>query len=174
MSIDLMDALATIGNFNYVITETNEHGNLLENGKFTGIVGQLADNEADIGLGTLQRLEEREMAIDFTIPYYDSVGFLTILPFPRVSTHMFKFVGVLGTDVWTCTFIGFFLSTYVLIKVDKKQKLSIETHFCLSLALFCMFSIVGVHTATEIIPNYTMMMKTKSKSLQFVRVCGSV
>lgn len=95
MNIDLLEVLAAIGKFDYVIKETNEHGNLREDGTWTGIVGQLADNEADIGLGTLQRLEEREMAIDFTMPYYDTVGFAVVLPFPKVSHHMFKFVRVL-------------------------------------------------------------------------------
>lgn len=97
-----MEVLAAIGKFDYVIKETNEHGNLREDGTWTGIVGQLAENEADIGLGTLQRLEEREMAIDFTMPYYESVGFTVVLPFPKVSHHMFKFVRVLDVGQLSC------------------------------------------------------------------------
>lgn len=90
-----MEVLAAIGKFDYVIKETNEHGNLLENGTWTGIVGQLVDDEADIGLGTLQKLHERENWIDFTIPYYDMAAFLILLPFPKVEHHLFKFIKVL-------------------------------------------------------------------------------
>lgn len=53
------------------------------------------DDEADIGLGTLQKLDEREAVIDFTIPYYDMAAFLIILPFPKIEHHMFKFIKVL-------------------------------------------------------------------------------
>lgn len=111
LSIDLMDALAAIGKFDYVIKETNEHGNYIGNGTWTGIVGHLAENEADIGLGTLQMLVEREMVIDFTIPYYDTVGFSVILPYAKVKHNPFKFVTVLDTDVWICIFSAYFITT---------------------------------------------------------------
>lgn len=44
LSIDLMEVLAAIGKFDYDIKETTEHGNRLENGAWTGIVGQVFQN----------------------------------------------------------------------------------------------------------------------------------
>lgn len=36
LSIDLMEVLAAVGQFDYIIKETDEHGNMLENGTWTG------------------------------------------------------------------------------------------------------------------------------------------
>lgn len=37
-------------------------------------IRQLAERRADIGLGPIAVMAERETVVDFTVPYYDLVG----------------------------------------------------------------------------------------------------
>ena len=49
-----------------------------ETGTWNGIMGELVNRKADIGIGAIKMLAERESVIDFTVPFYDRVG-ITIL-----------------------------------------------------------------------------------------------
>lgn len=60
--------------FNFVIDE----GNMNDKGEWNGVVRKLIDKQADIGLGSMSVMAERETVIDFTVPYYDLVG-ITIM-----------------------------------------------------------------------------------------------
>ena len=51
-----------------------QYGEQDENGNWNGIMGELVNRKADIGLGAISVMAERESVIDFTVPYYDLVG----------------------------------------------------------------------------------------------------
>ena len=55
-----------------------QYGEQDENGNWNGIMGELVNRKADIGLGAISVMAERESVIDFTVPFYDRVG-ITIL-----------------------------------------------------------------------------------------------
>ena len=55
-----------------------QYGKQEENGKWNGIMGELVNRKADIGIGAITMLADRESVIDFTVPFYDRVG-ITIL-----------------------------------------------------------------------------------------------
>ena len=55
-----------------------QYGEQDENGNWNGIMGELVDRKADIGIGAITMLADRESVIDFTVPFYDRVG-ITIL-----------------------------------------------------------------------------------------------
>ena len=55
-----------------------QYGEQDENGNWNGIMGELVNRKADIGIGAIKMLAERESVIDFTVPFYDRVG-ITIL-----------------------------------------------------------------------------------------------
>lgn len=114
-SIDLMDSIADLVHFDYTITEMDEHGHMDENGVWNGVVRKLIDKEADIGLGTMQVMAERETAIDFTVPYYDLVGIAVLMMLPRAQNSLFKFLTVLETDVWFCILGAYFFTRFVEI-----------------------------------------------------------
>lgn len=67
---------------------------------------------ADIGLGALAVMAERENVIDFTVPYYDLVGISILMAKPQVSTSLFKFLTVLENDVWGCILAAYFFTRY--------------------------------------------------------------
>ena len=55
-----------------------QYGEQDEFGNWNGIMGELVNRKADIGIGAITMLAERESVIDFTVPFYDRVG-ITIL-----------------------------------------------------------------------------------------------
>lgn len=113
MSIDLMDTVASLANFDYIIVEAEEHGRIDDDGNWSGIVRMLIDKEIDIGLATMQIMAERETVIDFTIPYYDMVGYTVLMARPRPKSALFKFLTVLEADVWFCILGAYFFTRYV-------------------------------------------------------------
>ncbi len=57
---------------------------LSQNEEWDGLVKELVDKNADIGLGALAVMAERENVIDFTVPYYDLVGITIMMKKPKV------------------------------------------------------------------------------------------
>lgn len=112
-SIDIMDTVAALADFDYTIVEADEHGRMDDNGTWSGIVRMLIDKEIDIGLATMQIMAERETVIDFTIPYYDLVGYTVLMARPRPKSSLFKFLTVLETDVWLCILGAYFFTRCV-------------------------------------------------------------
>jgi len=55
-------------------------------------------------------MAERESVVDFTIPFYDLVGYSILMRKPKASTSLFKFLTVLENDVWMCILGTYFLS----------------------------------------------------------------
>lgn len=109
-NIDLMDKIAALANFDYVIEEETEHGRMDEDGVWNGIVRKLIDKEVDIGYSTMQVMAERETVIDFTVPYYDLVGYTVLMMQPKSKNSLFKFLTVLETDVWFCILGAYFFT----------------------------------------------------------------
>ena len=63
-------------NWTYTLEEIYDgrFGENKGNNTWTGIIGELATKRADIGLGPVAVMAERETVVDFTVPYYDLVG----------------------------------------------------------------------------------------------------
>lgn len=58
--------------------------------KWNGIIGQLADNLAEIAVGPVSVMAEREGVVDFTVPYYDLVGVSILMKKSASRSHLFK------------------------------------------------------------------------------------
>lgn len=157
--IDLLDAVGKRANFNYTITEVDEHGQMDENGVWNGVVRKLIDKEADIGLGTMHVMAERETVIDFTVPYYDLVGITVLMMLPRTKNSLFKFLTVLETDVWFCILGAYFFTRFKVLFLKYLNLVSFQL-FHFFLVFLCTFLTDGVHIATKIIKkNMQTMMK---------------
>lgn len=78
------------------------------------MIKELMEKRADIGLGSLSVMAERENVIDFTVPYYDLVGITILMKKSKTPTSLFKFLTVLETDVWLCILAAYFFTRYVL------------------------------------------------------------
>ena len=55
-----------------------------EKEEWDGMIKELVDKNADIGLGALAVMAERENVVDFTVPYYDLVGITILMKKPKV------------------------------------------------------------------------------------------
>lgn len=110
--IDLIDAIAEIVKFDYDIKEVedNKFGSMNDKGEWNGVVRKLIEKQADIGLGSMSVMAERETVIDFTVPYYDLVGITILMVLPSTPSSLFKFLTVLETNVWLCILAAYFFT----------------------------------------------------------------
>lgn len=98
----MLDRIAWDLNFDYEIyvAPGNTFGQLNDDGGWDGIMKELIEKNADIGLGTLSVMAERENVIDFTVPIYDMVGMQILMKKRMLSTSLVSFVTVLENEVW--------------------------------------------------------------------------
>lgn len=128
--IDMIDELAKILKFDYTLTEvTNgEFGRMNEKGEWDGIVRKLIDKEADIGLGSMSIMNEREMVIDFTSPFYDFVGSSIMMLLPSTPSSLFKFYTVLETQVWLCILAAYCATSCLIWFFDRYSPYSYQNN----------------------------------------------
>lgn len=94
-------------------------GEKKEDGSWTGIIGELATKKADIGLGPVAVMAERETVVDFTVPYYDLVGINILMKKPAVPSHLFKFLTVLENNVWYSIIGSYFIVSTIIFMYDR-------------------------------------------------------
>lgn len=75
-------------------------GNREENGSWNGMMKILAEKRADIGIGAISVMLEREVIVDFTKPISDIIGFTILMKLQRTPTSLFKFIFVMEGGVW--------------------------------------------------------------------------
>lgn len=105
-----------------VIVETN-----LTSGKQThkkivrwnGLIGDLQHDRAHLALAPLAVMAERELVIDFTVPFYDLVGIQILLKKPEVPQDWFKFLTVLDAEVWFSITVSYFVTSFVIFLFDR-------------------------------------------------------
>ena len=69
-----------------------------ENGNWEGMMGDIVDNAADIGIGAVHVTAKRQMAVDFTVPFYQSVGWSIMMKREKIPTSLFKFISSCRTS----------------------------------------------------------------------------
>lgn len=88
-------------------------------GRWNGLIGDLQQNKAQLALAPLAVMAERELAIDFTVPFYDLVGIQILLKKPEVPQDWFKFLTVLDQEVWISITIAYFVTSFVMFLFDR-------------------------------------------------------
>ena len=68
------------------IAPDGTYGEPDEDGNWNGLVGELHNRRADIGLGAISVMAERESVIDYTVPYYDLVGISILMKKAKVMS----------------------------------------------------------------------------------------
>ena len=63
-----------------------------DTGLWNGVIGELVDHTADIGIGAISITAPREVFIDFTIPFYDMVGLSILMKLHPEDLNIFKFL----------------------------------------------------------------------------------
>nr|WJJ63356.1 ionotropic receptor 25a [Pachyrhinus yasumatsui] len=128
--IDLINEIANILHFDYEIEAVADgmFGNMDEKGNWNGIIKDLIDKKADIGLGSLSVMAERENVIDFTVPYYDLVGITILMKLPETPTSLFKFLTVLENEVWLCILAAYFFTSFLMWVFDRWSPYSYQNN----------------------------------------------
>ncbi|KAG6445268.1 hypothetical protein O3G_MSEX003820 [Manduca sexta] len=128
--IDLIEEIRKIVKFDYEITLSPDgnFGTMDENGNWNGIIKELVEKRADIGLTSLSVMAERENVIDFTVPYYDLVGITIMMKLPRTPTSLFKFLTVLEHDVWLSILAAYFFTSFLMWVFDKWSPYSYQNN----------------------------------------------
>ncbi|XP_057341195.1 ionotropic receptor 25a [Microplitis mediator] len=128
--IDLINEVQKIMNFEYEIYESpdNNFGTMDENGKWDGMIKELIDKRADIALGTLSVMAERENVVDFTVPYYDLVGISILMKKKKEETSLFNFLTVLNQTVWLCILGAYFFTSLLMWIFDRWSPYSYQNN----------------------------------------------
>ncbi|XP_008183092.2 ionotropic receptor 25a [Acyrthosiphon pisum] len=128
--IDLIEEIRKLIGFEYeiYIAPDNNFGNMDENGQWNGMVKELVEKRADIALGSLSVMAERENVVDFTVPYYDLVGITILMKKPQTPTSLFKFLTVLENDVWMCILGAYFFTSFLMWVFDRWSPYSYQNN----------------------------------------------
>nr|ARN17848.1 ionotropic receptor 2 [Cephus cinctus] len=128
--IDLLNEIREILMFEYEIREVDDKlfGNMDEEGNWNGMIKELKDKRADIALGSLSVMAERENVVDFTVPYYDLVGITILMLKPKTPTSLFKFLTVLENDVWLCILAAYFFTSFLMWVFDRWSPYSYQNN----------------------------------------------
>nr|XP_022344463.1 ionotropic receptor 25a-like isoform X2 [Crassostrea virginica]XP_022344464.1 ionotropic receptor 25a-like isoform X2 [Crassostrea virginica] len=128
--IDLLHEIQNILKFDYELYTSPDGlvGNMDDKGHWNGIVKELMEKRADIAIGPISVMAERENVIDFTVPYYDLVGLTILLKKPEFDYELFKFLIVLDENVWLCIIASYFLFSGLLYAFDKLSPYSYQNN----------------------------------------------
>ncbi|XP_021375561.1 probable glutamate receptor [Mizuhopecten yessoensis] len=118
---DLLDELASQLNFTYIMTEPadKEWGFALDNGSWTGMIGELQREEVDLMIAPASIQAGREMVMDFTHPYYfDTSTILMKRPDPN-KTKWRTLIDPFADIVHMCIWITLSLAALILTLLEK-------------------------------------------------------
>lgn len=101
----LKDVLEKLGReYRLVVPEDHELGRLGPNGSWTGLVGMVQRGEADLASGFITVTEQRNKAVDFSIPYRNlPPSFAIGKPKQRLLKNAFLLP--FKVEVWVCIFL---------------------------------------------------------------------
>ncbi|KAF8382361.1 hypothetical protein PRIPAC_71503, partial [Pristionchus pacificus] len=119
--IDMMTLIAAQLNISYTLFEVEDgsFGTIDENSNWNGLMGSLVSGSADIALAPLSVTSEREIDVDFTVPYYDLVGTVILMKKSDPPYSLFRFLDVLEWPVWVCIGGAYIFTSFLLWIFEK-------------------------------------------------------
>lgn len=90
--IDLLNEIARRLNFQYEIEiqKESEYGFMDDEGNWNGLMRDLKEGKADIGLAAVSVMSERMKAVDFTEPIYKPTGISVLMQKPIPKTDFYR------------------------------------------------------------------------------------
>ncbi|GFO24576.1 glutamate receptor, ionotropic kainate 2 [Plakobranchus ocellatus] len=122
--IQMLQSLAEEMDFDYTIYDVETVGSMDEDGNWDGAIKELLEGRADIAVGPISVMAERENVIDFTVPYYDLVGLTILMKKPEFDYSLVKFLSVMDEEVWGCIIGAFVLFSGLISVFDKLSPFS--------------------------------------------------
>lgn len=130
--IDLLKELQRELNFQYDLYRVDGLESIDEDGNWTGMIGELKNNNADIALCSLPTLPEYEKVVDFTEPYFDPIGMSILMLKPDLNIgilkRFFKFSTVMEKGVWLSILITYLCMTFLMWIIDRYSPFSYQNN----------------------------------------------
>ncbi|XP_055379344.1 glutamate receptor ionotropic, kainate 2-like [Condylostylus longicornis] len=114
-SVDLIHKLSQQLDFDYTIeiAPDNQWGKLDHTtGEWNGIIRELVDHKADIGICDLTITHERRQAVDFTVPYMQLGISILYYKEPPPDPDLFSFLKPFALEVWI-----YMATAYLIISI---------------------------------------------------------
>uniref|UniRef100_A0A8C2Y9U5 Probable glutamate receptor n=1 Tax=Coturnix japonica TaxID=93934 RepID=A0A8C2Y9U5_COTJA len=118
--IDLLKALASMLHFSYKVKVVGDgkYGAISSNGNWTGMIGEILRQEADIAVAPLTVTSAREEVVSFTTPFLQT-GIGILLRKDTISQDMsfFHFLAPFSKETWTGLLFAYVLTCICLFLV---------------------------------------------------------
>ena len=153
----------------WTLYDAPTYGMMTPDGEWTedSLVYDLATGKADMAVGAISIMAERETVVDFTVPYYDLVGVAVVMKKMEAPTNLFNFMIVFENSVWFTIAGAWFVSSVVLWAFDRQES---KYKYIITCNFFFYLDIL--HTVTRTMKNTIKMMMNKDISTS-ERLSGS-
>ncbi|XP_030369659.1 glutamate receptor ionotropic, kainate 2 isoform X2 [Scaptodrosophila lebanonensis] len=125
--IELIDELSKKLGFSYSfrLQEDNKYGGINPaTGEWNGMIREIIDNRADMGITDLTMTSERESGVDFTIPFMN-LGIAILFRKPmKEPPKLFSFMSPFSGDVWLwlgLAYMGVSISMFILGRLSPAE-----------------------------------------------------
>ena len=122
-NLDLLRSLSQQLKFKYELELATDGGYGSYNktsGKWSGMIGDLLAQKADLVLADLTITHEREQVMDFTMPFMDlGVTILYRKPPPQETPSMLVFLDPFPPAIWACIITAYLLMFLLNVFKDK-------------------------------------------------------
>ncbi|XP_001968234.3 glutamate receptor ionotropic, kainate 3 [Drosophila erecta] len=133
-AVDLIDAIARYVGFEYefVPVADQQYGKLdKETKQWNGIIGEIINNDAHMGICDLTITQARKTAVDFTVPFMQLGVSILAYKSPHVEKTLDAYLEPFGGEVWIWILISVFVMTVLKTIVARISKMDWENpHPC--------------------------------------------
>ncbi|XP_011138744.1 glutamate receptor ionotropic, kainate 2-like isoform X1 [Harpegnathos saltator] len=111
--IDIIHRISEILGFNYTLQVESDYGSLNKyTGRWSGMLGKIIAEEADLAITDLTITSERESAVDFTMPFMN-LGISILYKKPtKAPPSLFSFLSPFSNEVWL-----YLIGAYIVVSI---------------------------------------------------------
>ncbi|XP_062854593.1 probable glutamate receptor [Trichomycterus rosablanca] len=139
--IDLLSSLSKSLGFKYKIqvVKDGRYGAKDEHNNWSGMIGEVAREEADLAMAPLTITALRETVVDMTKPFMQTgLSFILRKNLDSDDSHYFSFFKLFSTEMWIGLFVAYLLTSFCIFLVARisprewDQPETEENHFTIS------------------------------------------
>ena len=124
-NVDLIQEISQILGFNYTIklVEDGSYGSFDKvKQKWTGMIGELQSQKADLVVADITITYEREQGVDFTMPFMN-LGVTILYKKPtKKDPNLFSFLSPLSFDVWIYIITAYLAVSLLLFTISRSTQ----------------------------------------------------
>ncbi|XP_068141768.1 glutamate receptor ionotropic, kainate 2 [Drosophila tropicalis] len=133
-AVDLIEAIAKEVNFEYVFVPVadQQYGKQDKDTKqWNGIIGEIINNDAHMGICDLTITQARRTAVDFTVPFMQLGVSILAYKSPHKEKSVYAYLEPFGGEVWIWILISVFVMSFLKVIIARIAKTEWENpHPC--------------------------------------------